>query len=140
METTLPQPETDTPKIPIYSETAFVIAAIIGGPLAATYMYIYNLKAMDKPVDTRKVWGISIIGFLILIAVAMRIPGGGGPGLAVGLVFAVRGFVQYYHSPAINQYVQAGGTTFSLWRAAGIGALSLSVSAVIILGVAFAMI
>lgn len=113
------------PQAKVYSENAFLIATILGGPLAAVYMYMANTKVMGLPVNPWKIWSLSIAGFFLLMVLAEFLPEGADIGIAVGLIFAVRNVIRYHHASAINQFVSSGGQTYPIVRSIVVGIISL---------------
>jgi hypothetical protein len=118
-------PEKDQ-KAKVYSENAFLIATILGGPFAAVYMYIANAKVMGITVNPWKLWSLSIGGFFFLMILAEFIPLEGlDIGIAIGLVMGIRSYIRMSHAPAIKNYVSSGGQTYPIVWSLVVGLISL---------------
>jgi hypothetical protein len=120
-----PQTEIIQPNGKIYTESAFLIGLIIGGPLAAVYMYIANRKTMGLKVNPPKIWSLSIVGVLFLMALGDFIPLEGIQiGIAVGLVISIRGLINTTQGPVLQNYIRDGGKAFPIGRSIVIGLIS----------------
>jgi hypothetical protein len=121
------------PQAKVYSENAFFIATILGGPLAAVYMYIANTKVMGLPVNLWKIWALCIAGFFLILLMAELLQIEGlDIGIAVGFIFAVRSFVRYNHAPAITKFLNSGGQTYPIARSIVVGMISLLATSALI--------
>jgi energy-converting hydrogenase Eha subunit B len=125
--------ETTLAKGKIYTETAILIGMVLGGPLAAVYMFISNRRTMNMPVNAPKIWILSIAGLIALIGLSSFIPKEGvGGGIAVGLLIGTRGYINATHAPALNKYLSEGGEKYPITRVIAIGIISLIATAALI--------
>ena len=118
--------ETTLVKGKVYTETAILIGMVLGGPLAAVYMFISNRRTMNMPVNAPKIWILSVAALIVLIGLSSFIPRDGvGGGIAVGLLITTRGYIKATHAPALNKYLSEGGEKYPIARVILIGIISL---------------
>src|SRR5689334_23838566 len=98
----------------VYNTTAFTIATVLGGPLAAAYMAASNFHAFGEPQKARYSW---VVGALLLIAAtttALFPIFDHFPAFfyTLLLLFVVILLVRRFQGRKLQQHVSDGGTVY----------------------------
>lgn len=131
--------ETSTKDLKLYSIRAIIIATILGTPLASGYLMGENFKALGLPKKARFSVIIGILGtififvglFLIPEKLLDQLPNVVVPaiytGIVIGVLLSTQGDILKAHQK--NDYPFS-----SIWRAVGMGIISLLIVVSILLG------
>jgi hypothetical protein len=116
----------------LYSERAIRLATFLGTPLAAGFMVRKNFIELGEENKAGKALAAGIIStvliFVVLFslpaAVIDRIPNFIVPLIYMGLTHLA---VEKFQGAALREHQNSGGEFYSLWRAAGIGIISVAI-------------
>jgi hypothetical protein len=130
-----PVPTEPKPPYALYTHKAVGLATFFGTPIAGTALMAMNYSRLGRK---RLAWwaiGLGLLGTIVTFAIAMVVPTSWPlplqlvPAL-VGL-FAVMAIAESLQGKDVKQHVRRGGDNASMWKATGIGLISL----VVVLGV-----
>lgn len=119
----------------LYNERAVLIAAFLGGPLAAGFLVAQNFKAIDEPQKATRTWLIAT-GVLILLIITSYIPflDKVPPILYSAAICTTAHFLtKKYQGSQIQYHQESGGQLYSTWRAVAIGLISLAIIVIAVL-------
>ena len=117
----------------LYSVTCILIGAVIGGPLAVSYMMSKNFTALNQYNKRLLAWIWPILSFCV---VAEILPAGLADFMILIIFAAVAALlVNFYHSGEIRNHTQDLGAIFSRRTAVLIGIISVFLTGVL-LGIA----
>jgi hypothetical protein len=127
--------DNDEPAVKLYSRQAIGLATFLGSPLAAGILIRKNFMALgnEKYGSYAVVVGIVFTALLILPLIVLpdsvvdRIPNSVIPIICLAIIYVV---TSKFQGRELQEHKDAGGEFYSLWNAAGIGA----VCAVLIVG------
>jgi len=124
------------PAFKLYKDRSISMATFLGGPLVAGYLTADNFKKLGQSRKAGITWLISITFTLLMIAIIFLIPELENiPNYVIPLFYTAvtQTVVQKLQGPAIEAHIDAGGQTYSSWRAAGIGLLGLLILTLLII-------
>lgn len=118
----------DIPTEKIYTANAIKIGTFFCGPLVAGYCIAENFKAFNEFENAKKTWLFSIFTTLLIIALVFVIPDN-VPTFIFPLTYLLitSYFLKKYQEKHIQNHIDNGGETYSGWRTALIGIISLIV-------------
>ncbi len=112
----------------LYSSGDVAVATFLGSTMAGSLVLGFNFLQMGRP----RAAYISIAGGMIGLAVmlvaafvAQEIPTAIFTGVNVGLTFGMKAIADKFQGPAMAAHAQAGGRVGAVWKAVGIGLISL---------------
>jgi len=122
--------ENNTKSLKFYSQKAIGFATFIGGPLAAGYLIRENYLSLDKPNEGKKSLIIGIIStvllftgiFMIPESILDKVPNYILPMIYIGVIYLI---VEKIHGKILNEHKENGNEFYSVWKAIGIGFISL---------------
>ena len=129
--------QSDTHKV--YNTTAFTVALVIGGPLAAAYMAASNYKHFGEESKKGYAWLTAILLLLVALGSAYVPVLESIPGIIVTLLLLLimQLLVHRFQGKKIHQHIDAGGPVYPTSRAVVIGLISAAVLLAVIFGAAF---
>lgn len=149
----LPQPQTTlgTPAMPLeystapavqcplYSPGAVGLATFIGSPIAGTAVMAINYRRLGRSGSATKavVWGLVATAALLALSFALSSHATGLP-LAIVPVVIMLQLARSLQGPTFDRHKAAGGPVASMWKAFGIGVVSLVAVLAICFSIAFA--
>lgn len=130
----------DTPLAPskFYSEKALSLGIFIGGPLTAGYFFAQNFKALGEPGKAKKSWMIAFLATVVIFGGSVLIPDDVKiPNQLIPFIYtAIAALLfQQYQGKRIAALLPSKSQFYSLWRAAGIGIIGITVTLLPILGI-----
>ena len=123
------------PDFKLYTDRTIYIATFIGGPLVAGYLAAENFKQLGQTGKAKTTWIIAIVATIIIFATIFLIPGMEKvPNVVFPSIYTAVAqlLVQRFQGAAIKKHIDAGGQTYSTWRAVWIGLVIFIVFLVII--------
>ena len=134
--------ENNTKDLKFYSQKAIGIATFIGGPLAAGYLIRKNYLTLSKPDEGKKSLIIGIISTIIIFSVIFmipeniidKVPNQILPLIYTGIIYLI---VEKIHGKILNQHKENKNEFLSIWKAVGIGLISLIIILIGIFGYGF---
>lgn len=124
----------------IYKDGALKLAAFLGGPLAAGFLFSENFKTLGNPNKVRITWIVTIVstvvifGGLFLIPDDVKIPNMVIPLIYTGIAMLL--FKKYQEEDVLN-HIASGGSVHSWRRVVGLSLLGLLITIVPIFSYAF---
>ncbi|PTX63506.1 hypothetical protein C8N46_101106 [Kordia periserrulae] len=136
------QKEIDTRNSELYTKQAISIATFIGGPLAAGYLIRENFLAIDEPKKGKNVFIISIVATIALFVLIFSIPEHiieKIPNIVLPVVYtvAITIWVEQTFGTILKKHEELKYSFYSVWRAIGIGIVSLLIIGIGIFGYAY---
>lgn len=124
------QREIDTKNLQFYTNKAIGIASFIGGPVAAGYLIRENFKAINQTQKGNTILIISIITTIALFALIFSIPEHiieKVPNIIIPAAYTagIVLWVEHTFGTIFKQHEENKYAFYSVWRAVGIGAVSL---------------
>ena len=115
-----------------YSQRAITIATYFGGPLAAGYLVKKNYETLGQPENGKKALIFGIVSSILLFAGIFSIPEpiiDKIPSALIPLIYTILIYwiVEKLHGDTLNLHKESGGEFYSGWKAAGIGAIAMSI-------------
>lgn len=127
----------EIPTEKIYSEKAIRIGTFFAGPLVAGYCIAENFKVFNDFEKAKNTWIITILSMIAIIPLIFIIPDNFPSFLFLLLYLSVSSyFLKKFQEQNIQNHIQNGGETFSGWRTALIGLISI----LIFFGIIFSVI
>lgn len=134
--------ENKTKDLKFYSQTAIVIGTFIGGPLASGYLIKKNYLSLNKADEGKKSLIIGIISSILLFlgilmtpdSIMDKIPSQILPAIYTTIVYVI---VEKKLGPILNLHKENGNEFHSIWRAVGIGFISLIILLIGIFGYSY---
>lgn len=127
----------EIPTEKIYSEKAIRIGTFFAGPLVAGYCIAENFKVFNDFEKAKNTWIITILSMIAIIPLIFIIPDNFPSFLFPLLYLSVSSyFLKKFQEQNIQNHIQNGGETFSGWRTALIGLISI----LIFFGIIFSVI
>jgi hypothetical protein len=115
------------PGYALYPPNAATLATFLGGPIAGTVVLAKNYYRLGRPSAGRQalLWGVLATAALIGLGFALA---GRSPGMLLALVpvVVVAQLAKTLQGEAFERHKQAGGPVASMWKAAGIGLVTLA--------------
>lgn len=132
----------NTPKL--YSQKAFGLATFLGGPLAAGVMAWQNFKTLGNHNYAKLSLIIGVVSTIVIFgALAMvpetildKIPNAVFPAIYTAIIYFI---FEKLQSKELTEYKENNGVFYSMWKAAGIGAISLAILSAGIVGYIYTM-
>lgn len=126
----------------LYSQKAIGIATFFGGPMAAGYLVKKNYQSLGQESNGKKALLIGIVSTLLLFAgifsipesIIDKIPNAIIPAIYTGIIYLI---VEKLQGQNFKEHLQDGREFYSVWRAAGIGAISMTILLLFIATTAF---
>lgn len=118
----------------LYTSRGILIGSILAGPIVAGYMMSQNSTTL-RLRDQRRIWLISITGFLVITMLAMSLPAS-VPAFLFIFANAAFGYysAQYLQGKQIDEHLSNGGRVYSAWRSAGIALIFTAILVLFALG------
>lgn len=118
----------------LYKSKHIGIATFLGGPLAAGYLMYENFKALQRPISARNAIIIGSVSTIILFVTLFSIPEDiidKIPSIIIPSVYTaiIYYLVQKYQGDTLEKHEKNNNPFFSIWRAIGIGLISLIIIA-----------
>jgi len=129
--------ETTTQKI--YKERAIWVGTFLGGPLVAGYLIAENFKVFNQPERVRTTWIYSIIATIVIFGGVFLIPDNVKiPNQIIPIIYSLIAYqiVQIYQKAKITTHINAGGQAYGWWRIIGIGLIGLTITVIVVFGIA----
>lgn len=128
--------------IKLYSQKAIGIATFFGGPMAAGYLVKKNYQSLGQESHAKKAFLIGIVSTLLLFAgifsipesIIDKIPNAVIPAIYTGIIYLI---VEKIQGQNLKEHLEDGREFYSAWRAAGIGAISMTIIFFVIATTAF---
>jgi hypothetical protein len=133
MEENLLTPE---PEYKLYKDKAIYVGTFLGGPLVAGYLAAENFKRLGEKDKLKKTWLITIAATIVIFGRIFLIPENVKiPGYILPLIYAgiAQLLIRRSQGPAIKSHIEAGGQTFSTWRAVWIGIVGCLITLAILI-------
>jgi hypothetical protein len=116
----------------LYSQKAFGLATFLGGPLAAGVLARQNFKTLGNDDYAKLSLIIGVVStILIFVGLAMvpensidKIPNAILPAIYTAIIYFIIEKLQGKH---LAEHKKNNGVFYSMWKAAGIGAISLAI-------------
>jgi hypothetical protein len=132
----------NTKDLKFYSQKAIAIATFFGGPLAAGYLIRENYLSLEDSENGNSSLVIGIIATMLLFigifsipdSIMNKIPNQILPAIYTGIIYLI---VKKIHTELLNQHKENGNEFYSVWKAVGIGVISLAILSVGIFGYAY---
>jgi len=126
----------------LYSQKAIGIATFFGGPMAAGYLVKKNYQALGQESYAKKAFLIGIVSTLLLFAgifsipesIIDKIPNAIIPAIYTGIIYLI---VEKLQGQNLKEHLEYGREFNSAWKAAGIGAISMTILLLFIATTAF---
>jgi hypothetical protein len=133
------QKEIDTKNKQFYTKQSIGIATFIGGPLAAGYLIRENFIALDKSEKGNNALIISIVATIALFVLIFSIPEHiieKVPNIVLPAAYtvAITIWVEQTFGTILKKHEELKYSFYSVWRAIGIGIVSLLIIGVSIFG------
>lgn len=112
----------------IYGVSSIVLAAFLGGPLAAGYLMAQNFKSFDKPEQAKNTWIISVLATMVIIAISFAVSNNQDfPGYLIPVIYlsATNTIARSQQGADIKTHIANGFETYSIWRGVLVGLISL---------------
>ncbi len=125
------------PAFTLFDSGSVGLATFLASPLAGAALMTINYRRLGKGGAAAGVIaaGIAITGVGILLGYLL--PDYASIGVAIGLLFAMKGYAQSTQGQAVEEHVRQGGRKASRWAAAGIALGLLAAIAAVIFAGAF---
>lgn len=115
-----------------FSQRAITIATYFGGPLAAGYLVKKNYDTIQQPENAKKALIIGIVSSILIFAgifsipehIIDKIPNPLIPLIYTGIIYWI---VERIQGEILKQHKEVGGEFYSGWKAAGIGAIAMTI-------------
>lgn len=119
-------------KSKVYTLAQIGLATYIGGPLAAGYLMNVNFKTLGKPKKAEKAIVLGILFTILLFAVIFSVPENimdKVPRFLIPLIYTsiVYFLVEKYQGQELRSLAENKDSLYSIWRAIGIGIVSLAI-------------
>lgn len=115
------------PAYALYPPNAVALATFLGAPIGGAVILAKNYRRLGRPSAARQalLWGLLATAALIALGFAIA---GRSPAILVALlpVVIMAQLAKVLQGEAFERHKQAGGHVASLWKAAGIGLVSLA--------------
>jgi len=105
----------------VYKESAILIAAFLGGPLAAGYLMAENFMQLGEPQNVKKTWLWSIVGFIVTTIHALAPYSSSRLLYNLIYLWLVDLLIKRYQSTQIIAHIKAGGALFTTGRSVIVG-------------------
>jgi hypothetical protein len=124
----------ETSDLKFHSQRAIAIATFFGGPMAAGYLIRANYKSLGDPDNGKKALIFSILAtFLLFVGIFSlpedildKIPNQLLPPVYMGIIYLI---VQKIHGTILQQHEDNNYAFHSIWKAVGVGIISLLILA-----------
>ena len=125
----------------VYSLTSIIVAALVGGPIAAGVLLSNNFRRFGKYTYAKTSIWVSVLVSLILIATLLILPSAASNVVThylipVLFVVSAKWISDKYQRHDIEKHETEGGYFYSIWRAVYM-ALILGVVTILIAGISF---
>ncbi len=122
----------------LYTPRAVGLATFLGGPLAGTVVMAMNYRRVGRPASAVKAILGGLAGTAALGALAFVLPEH-SPGFLLGLIplFVMVKLASTLQGETVNRHKYAGGKIASMWKAAGVGLLSLILLVAVVFAAVF---
>lgn len=132
----------DTSNIILYSARAIALATFLGGPIAAGYLISKNYTSLNKPQQAKTALIIGIIFTFIILGSFFLIPDNildTIPNYLIPVVYSgiIMAIVEVKLGNQLRVYKENGHKFASIWKAVGVGFISLLIFLVLTLGLVF---
>jgi hypothetical protein len=124
------------PGFKLYQDRAIYVGTFLGGPLVAGYLAAENFKRLGQQDKVRQTWFIAIGATIVIFGGIFLIPGIEKiPNIIIPLIYTAiaQMLIRRYQGAAIKAHIEAGGQTFSIWRAVWIGLVGVLILVAILL-------
>jgi hypothetical protein len=132
--------QSDRPKPPykLYTRSAVGLATFLGSPMAGAALMAINYKRLKRKALAWRTLILGIVASAALIAVAFFIPDSVSRSLqfapAVVGIAGMMAIARALQGPQLENHARNNGDNASMWKAAGVGLISLVIVLGVILG------
>lgn len=118
----------------VYVVSSIVLAAFLGGPLAAAYLMAQNFKSFDKPKQAKSTWVVTGLATMVIIVISLALSKNKDfPGYFIPVIylFGTNMIAQSQQGADIKTHIANGLQSYPIWRGVLVGLISLIISVVI---------
>jgi hypothetical protein len=112
------------PDFKIYRNRTIEVGTFLGGPLVAGYMAAENFRKLEQASKVKTTWIMAVSATVLIFAAIILVPNMDKvPSYIIPIFYTLitRYLIQKYQGDEIKKHVDAGGPTFSSWRAVWMG-------------------
>ena len=116
----------------LYSQNAISVATFFGGPLAAGFLARQNFISLGKKESAKNSLIIGIVSTVLLFAAIFSVPDeliNKVPRFVIPLIYTgiIYILIEKYQGKELKKHLANRGPCYSLWKAVGVGAVSMLV-------------
>lgn len=123
-----------------YTPRQMLIAALLGGPLAAALLMAENYGTLGQPGNRLRTVGFGVVGTLILLTLSVLLPENvPGAALSVGVAFGGRILAEQLQGPAVTEALSKGAALHGWGRTIAVSFGGLAATLLLAFGLALVL-